>query len=163
MANNIETSTRLPVKITDAAIEQAPIVAMLVKSLLLELEPEAENQLNQIDLTGITIDLIEKQKIFALLATQEGNQVGLATLHECAAIYAGGIFGEISELYVVPEYRSQNVGQLLIEAVVTKAGELGWKRIEVGSPPPNEWLRTVEFYKKNGFSESGTRLRHIIL
>ena len=40
---------------------------------------------------------------WALLAkTSAGEAVGVITLNECAAIYAGGRFGEIPELYVEP-------------------------------------------------------------
>ena len=119
---------------------------------------DAEIDINQSALSEIAKTLIEDRKVFAFLAIDEGESIGVITLHECAAIYAGGLFGEISELYVMPKHRSQNVGQLLIGSAVEKAKELGWKRLEVGSPPEDEWPRTIEFYTSNGFSSIGKRL-----
>ena len=51
------------------------------------------------------------------------RDVGVVTLNECAAIYSGGRFGEISELYVVPDYRSKGVGAMLMEAAVALGRE----------------------------------------
>ncbi|MEM7116019.1 MAG: GNAT family N-acetyltransferase [Chloroflexota bacterium] len=150
------------IKAEEASIEQVDTVASLVKALLIELEPEAENELRQMDITQIAADLFQKGKLFAILAKDGQKPVGVLTLHECAAIYAGGLFGEISELYVLPDYRSKQVGQLLLDAAVEKAKQLGWKRLEVGSPPPEQWPRTVQFYENNQFEATGTRLRRIV-
>jgi len=47
---------------------------------------------------------------WALLAYGEAERpCGLVTLNECAAIYAGGRFGEIPELFVAPDDRSRGV------------------------------------------------------
>lgn len=114
------------IKIIEASQNDVENVAELVKSLLLELEPSAAEEL------------------------------------ECAAIYAGGVFGEISELYVRPEYRSSEIGGLLLSSALEKARELKWKRLEVGSPPPNENPRTIKFYEKKGFKCTGSRLRCLL-
>lgn len=148
--------------IKDAKIEEAGTVALLVRELLIELEPEAKSEINRMDLDQVSFDLFEQEKLFALLAKDGREPVGVLTLHQCAAIYAGGIFGEISELYVDPDYRSKRVGQLLLEAAIEKGRAMGWKRLEVGSPPPDEWPRTVKFYEKNQFEATGTRLRRLI-
>ncbi len=50
--------------------------------------------------------------------------IGVITLHECAAIYAGGIFGEISELYVKPEFSSLKVGELLLASAIEYGKDL---------------------------------------
>lgn len=57
--------------------------------------------------------------VWALLAIAvDGTPVGVLTLNECAAIYAGGKFGEISELYVSPNYRSLGIGVRLVDEAV---------------------------------------------
>lgn len=76
-------------------------------------------------------------------------------LNECAAIYVGGRFGEISELYVVPDARSENVGALLTDAAAAFGRERNWPFIEVGAPSVPAWQRTVDFYLKHGFEEIG--------
>ena len=79
-------------------------------------------------------------------------------LIECAAIYAGGRFGEISEFYVVPDFRSKGVGALMIEVAVAFGHERGWPHIAVGAPSVPIWQRTVDFYLSCGFDEVGPRL-----
>jgi GNAT superfamily N-acetyltransferase len=97
--------------------------------------------------------------VWAFLAvTPDRGDVGLITLNECAAVYAGGRFGEISELYVVPELRSSGVGTALVDAAIAFARARGWPNLEVGAPSVPEWQRTVDFYRRRGFVEVGPRL-----
>lgn len=137
-------------------------VADLIQSLLIELEPHSTQDVLAMNIPLITEDLLKKQKIFAFLALNEGESIGVITFHECAAIYAGGIFGEISELYVKPTFRSCQVGELLVNSEIEQSSANGWKRLEVCSPPPTEFKRTIHFYEKNGFKNTGARLRKII-
>jgi GNAT superfamily N-acetyltransferase len=94
-----------------------------------------------------------------LATTQDDRDVGVVMLNECAAIYAGGRFGEISELYVVPDGRSKNVGARLTEAAIAFGRNREWPFIEVGAPSVPAWQRTVDFYLKRGFEEIGPRLQ----
>ncbi|WP_432470375.1 GNAT family N-acetyltransferase [Amphritea sp. HPY] len=110
----------------------------------------------------VTQTLLSSSKIWAFLARHDEQTVGGITLHECAAIYAGGVFGEISELYVKPQYRSSEIGSLLLKAAIAKGRQLGWKRFEVGSPPSAESPGTIKFYEEKGFVCTGSRLRRLI-
>ncbi|UNI24967.1 hypothetical protein JDV02_010680 [Purpureocillium takamizusanense] len=84
--------------------------------------------------------------------------VGVVTINECTAIYAGGKFGEVSELYVCPRMRSRGVAPHLIDVAVELARRRGWKRLEVCAPSQPRWSRSLSFYKRNGFRELGPRL-----
>jgi GNAT superfamily N-acetyltransferase len=84
--------------------------------------------------------------------------VGMINLNECAAIYVGGKFGEVTELYVKPDFRSQKIGEQLIAKASGFARERGWSVLEVGAPDAPRSQRTVNFYLNNGFSEIGPRL-----
>ena len=46
---------------------------------------------------------------------KQGNYktVGIATLTESQSIYAGGNYGLLDEMYVLPEFRSANIGKNL--------------------------------------------------
>lgn len=145
-----------------ASAQQSQLVSDLVTCLLIELEPGATAEIEAMNLPDITAKLFTAEKIWAFLAMDDGKAIGIITLHECAAIYAGGVFGEISELYVAPEYRSANVGRLLLDAAIEKGKELNWQRLEVGSPPPAESPRTIQFYERQGFKATGSRLRLLI-
>ncbi len=137
-------------------------VAELVKELLIELEPSAQDEIECTDLETIAKKLLNSARIWAFIAKHDNENVGVITLHECAAIYAGGVFGEISELYVKPEFRSSNIGDLLLNSAIEKGNERSWKRLEVGSPPPSESPRTIKFYEEKGFECTGSRLRRLI-
>ena len=150
------------IKIVEASANEFSDVSVQVTNLLLELEPDASKEIKDMDLPSIALNLLSSSKIYAFLAKRNGKTIGVITLHECAAIYAGGVFGEVSELYVNPEYRSCNVGKSLVRFAVKKAQELGWSRLEVGTPSAQEWPRTLQFYERNGFKGTGTRLRLLV-
>jgi GNAT superfamily N-acetyltransferase len=100
------------------------------------------------------------ERFMAYLALSDsGEAVGVATLFEAFAIYAGGNYGIIDEMYVVPEHRSLGVGSRLLEAVRDEGRRRGWLRIDVTAPPDKKWARTVNFYESQGFVFTGPKLR----
>lgn len=149
-------------KICKATKNDYIVVSELVTELLLELEPETEEKLKEINIPKITQELLKQSKIVVFLAFYNKIPVGVITLHESAAIYAGGLFAEISELFVKPKYRSNGIGKKLIVSVREEAIHRSWARIEVGAPNRKEWARTFDFYTDNGFKEIGPRLRSIV-
>ena len=149
---------RPKIVVHQAGPDEAERVGQLACDLLSELYPDT--QYEREFFTDAAKALIGKSEgVWAFLATaNDARDVGLITLNECAAIYSGGHFGEISELYVVPDHRSKSVGALLIEAAISFGRERGWPNIEVGAPSPPAWQRTVDFYLRHGFEEVGPRL-----
>ena len=90
-------------------------VGILIFELLDELYPELGYKRDVCIETAMNL-LANGKSVWSFLATTSAQRdVGIVMLNECAAIYAGGRFGEISELYVVPDYRSKGVGARLIE------------------------------------------------
>ena len=85
----------------------------------------------------------------------EGRIIGVITLVEGCALYAGGLMGTIPEFYVEPGWRSQGVGAALAETARVHARLRGWKRLEVTTPPLPEFARTLAFYERQGFSVTG--------
>ena len=138
--------------------EEFERVGHLIYELMTELYPGAVYQRNAYVDAARTL-LTGSEGVWSYLAmTSAGRDVGVVTLNECAAIYSGGRFGEISEFYVVPDFRSKGVGALLIEAAISFGRERGWPNIEVGAPSVPTWQRTVDFYLRHGFEEVGPRL-----
>ena len=113
-------------------------------------------------LEPIARDLLRSGDVVGLLAFWGGAPIGVMMLNPCAAIYAGGRFGEITELFVLPEWRSKGVAAELLKAAIALGVERGWKRLEVGAPNQPEWSRTFKFYCDNGFDEVGPRLRRVM-
>jgi GNAT superfamily N-acetyltransferase len=146
------------VVVRQAGAKEFERVGHLVYELLTELYPDAGYKRNVFVDTAGTL-LTGSEGVWSFLAkTPDNRDVGVVTLNECAAIYAGGRFGEISEFYVLPDFRSKGVGALLIEAAVTFGHERGWPHIAVGAPSVPTWQRTVDFYLTYGFDEVGPRL-----
>ena len=73
-------------------------VASLVKDLLIELSPSAKEKLESTEIESIAKRLLESSKIWAYLAKHNDKNIGVITLHECAAIYAGGVFASARRL-----------------------------------------------------------------
>lgn len=151
----------MQVMVRQAEIEDAAHVGRLVHRLLSELTPPGREPPDSKSITNCARRLIAaNERVWALLAvTERDAHVGVLTLNECAAIYAGGAFGEISELYVDPDFRSRGVAPLLIAAAAQHGRERGWSRLEVGAPDLPRWRRTLDFYLKEGFVEVGPRLK----
>lgn len=146
--------------VREAQSEDSAIVAGLVHALLDELSGGAPPDLPVVRQNAETV--LAETAVAVFLAFVDDMPVGIMTLNTCMAIYAGGEFGEISELYIRPDLRSQGIAQLLLDQAWRKAVERGWKRIEVGAPSQPQWRRTYEFYLRNGFAEVGPRLRRLV-
>jgi len=74
---------------------------------------------------------------------------------EAHALYAGGPFGLIPELYVRPDHRSVGIGRALLADIRQVGRDRGWQRLEVTTPPLPAFERTFLFYEAQGFRISG--------
>ena len=146
------------IKIRPANPSDAPLVGQLVGQLLYEIVPDHYGPEMVAKWKAMAANLLEQGTIWAYLAHDGDEAVGVITLHECHAIYAGGAFGEISELYVAPDYRSLKVGEQLIKAATSFARDRGWRFLAVGTGEQPKWHRSLAFYKRQGFVEIGPRL-----
>lgn len=139
-----------------ATTADAELVGSMVARLLATLRGGAVQEAPYTEAANRLIGVGER--VVAFLAFEDNECIGVMTLNECAAIYNGGPFGQISELYVSPDARSKGIGSQLLNAAVKHARERGWPKLEVGAPSVPTWQRTVDFYKANGFFEIGPRL-----
>lgn len=128
-------------------------VATLLAALFEEVEgsPDAE------EIAGIFGDMEADESHSTLLALDDDDDiVGILTIVECLSISAGGKYGVINELYVVPEYRSEGVGKMLIDEAKDLADSREWKRLEL-TTPGDEFSKTLRFYEREGFYKIGPR------
>lgn len=142
------------IAIREAEGRDAPVVAGLVAALLSELSGK-----DVVGLGAVTETVLQREDVTGLLAFDAATPVGVLMLNQCAAIYAGGMFGEISELYVTRDWRSHGVASVLLARAQSIARVRGWRRLEVGAPGQPDWARTLAFYRREGFDEVGPRLR----
>lgn len=84
-------------------------------------------------------------------------------LYESYALYAEGAFGTIPELYVRPEYRTNELGLRLVSQAKAFGTSRGWTRLEVTTPPLPKFDRTLAFYEREGFAITGGRKLKISL
>ena len=109
-------------------------------------------------------DFIDREEYFVFVARSENaGPVGFIALYESHALYAEGAFGTISELFVRPGFRSQRVGQHLIEQAKCFAISRSWKRLEVTTPPLPQFDNTLAFYEREGFAITGGRKLKFLL
>jgi GNAT superfamily N-acetyltransferase len=148
------------IKVVQARIDQSDLVAQLVYDLLFELFPDLVDTYPLVKLQKAAFKLMRPDGgVWSFLAVDEnGTAVGMVNISRCGAIYAGGEFGEITEMYVQPKYRSSNIGEQLIGTAKNFAKEMGWSVLEVGAPDVPRCQRTVDFYERNGFAMVGPRL-----
>lgn len=146
--------------IEELGIEQADQVIELVRKLAVELGGE-DDEFGGLDKTKILADWeLSKERFVAFVAIAENGEVlGMITVAESFAIYAGGCYGAINELYVPPKHRNKNVGKMLVETAKDYGRDRGWKRLVVTAPPGDKWQRTVNFYLREGFTHTGPKLR----
>jgi len=74
---------------------------------------------------------VEHIEIWAYLAKCDSSCIGVIAFYECFAIYAGGVFGEISEFHVPIDYRSRGISYRLLNAALIKPCYLvgfAWKK-----------------------------------
>lgn len=134
------------------------IIIQFLKELYQELGEESES------IQFLTPDFV-KQMLSAnstevyLAYDHNKEAVGMITLTESQAFYAGGKYGAIDEMYIKPGYRSNNLGSQIIMELRQIAKRKGWKRLDVTAPAEERWQRTVDFYKKNGFEFTGPKLK----
>ncbi|CAK0779781.1 GCN5-related N-acetyltransferase [Gammaproteobacteria bacterium] len=109
-------------------------------------------------------DLISRDKYFVYIARNEiDNAVGFVSLSESYALYAEGAFGTIPEFYIRPKYRSLGVGFRLMLLAKSHGRSMGWKRLEVTTPPMPQFERTLSFYEREGFTIAGGRKLKVVL
>lgn len=150
------------IKVVKASIKEVKTVVNLIAELLIDFNNKNNRNfiIDKDELAKTTRKLIIRKNFAAFIAYDSENKPkGLITISEAFAIYNGGDFGVITELYVDRSSRSEGIGKLLLQRVIDFSDSMNWKKIEVGAPNAEEWPRTIEFYKRNGFKEKGLKLR----
>ena len=134
----------------------------VVSALLADLFAEVGHTLTAEEIAEIFLHIDTDDQHSTLLAMDdEGEAVGVLTLVESLALYAGGRIGVVNELYVVPEYRSEGVGKLLLDAAKELGEQRGWVRLEV-TTPGEDYAKTLRFYEREGFMPIGPRYKFML-
>ena len=132
----------------------------LIELLLQELEEEYEDY-RHMDHSAIMNSLEKAGDRFVAFFAADANEnpIGFITITESFAVYAGGNYGIIDEMYVKPAFRGAGIGKTLIKRAKKHAKEKGWQRLDVTTPTETRWARTRVFYEREGFSFTGNKLK----
>jgi GNAT superfamily N-acetyltransferase len=153
-----EDGGRVHCRWADAA--DAEQVAALVHRLLSEISDRAVVPAfgqGLPELTQTLRKMLEHGHYQALLVTNGGQLLGVATVAQSHALYAGGAIGVIQEFYVEPANRSTGLGAQMLSRIQALAARRGWHALELCTPPLPAFDRTLFFYSAHGFNPSGGR------
>jgi GNAT superfamily N-acetyltransferase len=142
--------------------EDAARVASAIEALLIELGGERPSPAA---LEEGARRLAEDREAGALLvAEHEGSLVGVLAASWQYALHVPGRYGTIQDLWVDPEWRGKALGRELILALVRQAADAGVPRLEVGLPQESfaRLAATERFYRENGFTPLGPRMRRVL-
>jgi GNAT superfamily N-acetyltransferase len=149
-----------------ATIEYCEVIIDLYEELMREIgdktntEPKLTPKAQSIELCKHYLEC----NIYTVFVAEADNEIiGFLSLCPSHSLYAGGEFGVIQEFFVRPAYRSNKVGATLLAKAVEYANQVGWKRLEVATPPLPQFERSFLFYKKNRFVDGeGRKMRLVI-
>jgi GNAT superfamily N-acetyltransferase len=149
-------------RIRAATEDDAAGVASAVEALLIELGGERPSAAA---LREGARSLATDPRAGALLVAEHGGEiVGILAASWQYALHVPGRYGTIQDLWVHPEWRSRALGRELILALVRQATEVGVPRLEVGLPQEGfaQLAATERFYRENGFTPLGPRMRRLL-
>lgn len=84
-----------------------------------------------------------------LIAVSDESNVGFLSCHCQYLLHHGGLIAEIEEMYVLPSFRSQQIGNKLLEQLLVAVRQKNVLQVEVTSSLKREAAH--RFYLNNGF------------
>lgn len=99
---------------------------------------------------------ITQERICYLIAELGDLPVGMGSCHVQPLLHHVCMVAEIQEMYVVPEFRSKEIGKMLVEQLISFAKTKNAQQIEVTSNNIRE--NAHRFYQKEGFKKSHVKL-----
>ncbi len=150
-----------------ATLDDAAEIAVMVGELLTEIIATINDQVFNFEITETTSRLekvLALEKYIVFVAREASYKTaGFIALCESYALYAEGDFGTITEMFVRPQYRSNGVGLRLVSQAKAFGASRGWSRLEVTTPPLPQFVRTLVFYEREGFSITGGKKLKVAL
>lgn len=143
-----------------AQAQDAGVVANLVHQLLDEVSARAGFEAFSVDEATSEQTVrrwLEQGHYQALLAYDGDKPVGVATIAQSFALYAGGPIGIIQEFFVESPLRSSGLGAQLLDRIGDLARRRNWSALELCTPPLPEFDKTLAFYRRHGFQPVGGR------
>lgn len=155
-----KTDSAYPLQVVNCKDEHAPQIIELLYCLYRELDEGNAKQATSFLNEDFLRNILNAGKTTIIGVFDKDEMVGLITLTESSAVYAGGIYGSIDELYIRPTYRCRGIGKILIDEAKKIAVQRQWQRVAVNTPKNDiKWEATIRFYNSNGFETTGRALK----
>ncbi len=111
-----------------------------------------ETQLNAVAFRAVFQRNLTDKRVHYLVAEINEDIVGFISCHVQYLLHHTGKVGEIQELYVMPEYRNQQIGRQLVAAMEQLAEAHGFVNLEVTANQKR--THTHRFYQQLTFQPS---------
>ena len=111
-----------------------------------------ETQLNAVAFRAVFQRNLTDRRVHYLVAEVNEEVVGFISCHVQYLLHHTGKVGEIQELYVMPEYRNQQIGRQLVAAMEQLAEAHGFVNLEVTANQKR--THTHRFYQQLTFRPS---------
>lgn len=111
-----------------------------------------ETQLNAVAFRAVFQRNLADRRVHYLVAEMAGEVVGFISCHVQYLLHHTGKVGEIQELYVLPDYRNQQIGRQLVAALEQLAQANGFVNLEVTANQKR--THTHRFYQQLTFRPS---------
>ncbi|SKB48782.1 GNAT family N-acetyltransferase [Dyadobacter psychrophilus] len=127
------------------------------RTILYDMICRLENMVMDVAGFDFAFDInIKNPNVSYFIAELGTNPVGMVSCHIQPLLHHAALVAEIQEMYVEPEFRSQQVGKALMLQVTNFAKSKGAIQIEVTSRNVRE--QAHRFYQREGFEKSHVKL-----
>ncbi len=133
-----------------ATLDDIPSLCDLL-AILFELEAEfaPERRLQE---AGLRLILADPSIGEILVADQDGQVVGMASILYTVSTYLGQRVGLLEDVIMQPQVRGRGIGQALLDAALDHARRRGCARLTLLADVTN--AGAIRFYERAGFSRS---------
>lgn len=94
-------------------------------------EHEITSSREDLHLVAETVMRDRRYGFMLVASSRDGTPIGVAYASSLLSLEYGGVSGWIEELYVSPPWRGQGIGSRLIDEVVARAKEAGWRALDL--------------------------------
>ena len=110
--------------------------------------------------SGMFDQLLDQRRGRIIVAEEEGQILGMASVSYNVAMRYGGEYCQLEELIVDPAGRGKNIGGQLVAATVEHARARGC--VEYGLYLVETTEQNQPFYEKYGFVKVGSEMRQVL-
>jgi len=105
--------------------------------------------------------LLDEPLALSIVAVIDDHIVGFASMQRVISTATGGYSGVIEDVIIRNDFRSQGIGNMLIDKLINEAKKLSYKRVQLLCDTSNQNAQT--FYLKKSFVQSSMQGYYLAL